>query len=270
MTATTRRAAPDAELSSAELLACWESLGLGEPPALLRIRRPGLTDADRRACSRLLSGALAGLAARGLSDGAHPTPGLAGMLRVLAHADYHLDIRFGGPTRRPVLGIGAVHGTRAVMLLSYDGAAPIQLWATESTNVAHTLLGLLGDVPAGRGNPVNIPTTTLDQALHAATDTGIWALTGQLHTRGISSTDASSLARMCTGITFGGQLGATGRYGGPDRRGPWTIGFHRARNGGYFMRLRRDHTLTVCPTNTARLRRQWTTLVNHLPHPPIT
>jgi len=124
---------------------------------------------------------------------------------------------------------------------------------------------MLGDVPAGRGPCVNIPTAVLDQAIHASADGGIWALADQLRARGISSAESSALAHMCTDVNFGGQLGVTSRYGGPDRRGPWIIGFHRHRAGGYFMQFRRSGTLTMCPTDTRSLLRQWRTLINHLP-----
>jgi hypothetical protein len=270
MTTTAPRTPPDTVvMSRTELLACWEALALGEPPTLLRLRRPGATRVAQHHADRLLAIALDSLGQRGLSHGGQPDATLARMLRTVAHADYHLDIRYSNPTgaERPVLGVGAVTAAYGVVLIGADGAGPVQLWASDATAVAPTLLGLLGDVPTGRGAPVNIPTAVLDEAAHASADSGFWALADQLRTRGISSAESSALAHMCTGAVFGGQLGATARYGGPDRRGPWIIGFHRHRDGGYFMQLRRSATLTVCPTNTPRLLRQWRTLINHLPRP---
>jgi EspG family len=269
-TITPRRTPPNTVvLSPTELLACWEALTLGEPPPLLRLRRPGLTHTTQRHATRFLATALDRLGERGLSHDGQPAAALARMLGTLAHADYHLDIRYSNPTGsgRPVLGIGAATETCGVILLSADGAGPFQLWPSTATAVAPTLLAMLGDVPAGRGPSVNIPTTVLEQAIHANPDASIWALADQLRARGISSAESSALAHMCTDVNFGGQLGATARYGGPDRRGPWIIGFHRQRAGGYFMQLRRSGTLTMCPTTTCHLLRQWRTLINHLPRP---
>jgi hypothetical protein len=273
MTTRTDRGPDTAVVSSTELLACWEALALGEPPTLLRLRRPGVTRTAHQDTDRLLSAALARLAARELSEGTRPHATLARMLRILARADYHLDLRYTHPHRSgPVLGIGAVAGAAGVVLVSTDGAGPVQLRPTDSTQVAPTLLRLLGDVTAGRGTPVNIPVTALAHATHdTAADGGVWALAEQLRTHGVSRAEAASLAHMCTGAVCGGQLGATARHPAPhgalERRGPWTIGFHRTRNGGHYMQLRRGDTLTVSPTDTRRLYHQWRTLINHLPRP---
>jgi hypothetical protein len=275
MTAWISRGPDTVVVSSTELLACWEALALGEPPTLLRLRRPGVTRTAHQDTDRLLGAALTRLAARELSDGTRPHATLARMLWILARADYHLDIRYTHPhgSGWPVLGIGAAAGAQGVVLVSTDGAGPISLCPTDSTQVAPTLLRLLGDVTAGRGTPVNIPVTALDHATHeAAEDGGVWAFADHLRTHGVSRTEAASLAHMCTGAVSGGQLGATARHPAPhgalERRGPWTIGFHRTRNGGHFMQLRRGGTLTISPTDTRRLYHQWQTLITHLPGPP--
>lgn len=259
MTVTT--APPAVRLSPTELLACWEALDLGEPPFLLRLRRPGYTETARAESQRLLDDALAGLARRGLS-GHNLT--LTGMLRAVANADYHLDIRFTGPTGdRPILGVGAVCGAHGVVLVSNDGAGPIQLLPVDGARVAGTLLGLLGPVAPGIGAPVNIPAELLDDACRNLARDSVWEVADGLRERGVPRRDATSLARMCTGIDFGGQLGATARFGGPERRGPWVVGFHRT-DSGWFVQLRRGRTVTVGPADTARLMYQWRELVENL------
>jgi hypothetical protein len=252
-------------LTPTELLASWESLDLGEPPLLLRLRRPGFTQAAQRESRLLLHRARTALAARGLSDGTRPSAALGHLLRTLAHADYHLDIRFTDPagSQRPILGLGAVAGTHGVVVTSNDGAGPLGLQAVDGSRVAATLLNLLGEVKPGIGSPVNIPAAALDDAIAATTDGGIWSLADRLRDRGISRQEASSLARMCTGISSGGQLGATARFAGPDRRGPWVVGFLLGETG-YFLQLRRGPTVTMCPTDKPRLLHQWRELVEHL------
>ncbi|MBO0877362.1 MAG: ESX secretion-associated protein EspG, partial [Pseudonocardia sp.] len=83
---------------------------------------------------------------------------------------------------------------------------------------------------------------------------------------GVPAADASSLARMCTGITAAGQLGATTRLDGArERRGRWVVGFHRARNGDC-VQLRRPAghgtaTVTIGPATREKLLAQLTELI---------
>lgn len=253
-------------LSPTELLACWEALRLGEPPVWFRLRRPGWTARDRVESDRLLRSALAGLAQRGLSDGARPAPQLARLLELINGAEYQLDIRYNNPdgSPRPILGFGAVAGFEGVVVVSNDGAGPIRLRPVDGARVAAELLGGLGKMPPGHGQAVNIPADILDDAVAGLADPGNFVeLADRLRRRGVSSHDASALARMCTGADSGGQLGATGRSGGRIVRGPWVIGFHRIQ-GRCFMQLRRGGYVTVCPADAGRLYDRWLELVAEL------
>jgi hypothetical protein len=71
---------------------------------------------------------------------------------------------------------------------------------------------------------------------------------------------------MCTGLTLGGQLGATATRNTSPRRA-WVIGFHRT-DTGYFMNLRRDNTVTLRLTDGPRLAHDWHELTGSLP--PLT
>lgn len=255
-------------VSRLELLACWTVMELGEPPIQLPVRPPGHTLDDT---ARLLRQVVADLAQRGLSDGVRPVPRLADMLTVIAHADVYLDLRYRDllGSGQSLIALGALDGALGVALVSNDhglddgppDGGSVQLLDTDSVRVAGTLLGLIGahgPISAGRGAPVNIPTDVFDDALHANRDGGLWELADRLETRGIPRSDAISLARMCGGeIRVMGQLGASG----PDGcRAPWVVGFHASDNG-WFMQLRRDSTLTVCPTDANRLLAHWHELI---------
>jgi hypothetical protein len=267
MTTTAARAV---QLSPTELLGGWTALNLGEPPSRLWLRPPGSTVEEGR---RLLAQAVNGLAGRGLSDGVRPHRGLAAMLRVIGNADHLLDLRFAdrrgsGP---PILGLGAVTGAHGVIITTYDGdealAAPLRLQAVDSTRVAATLLDLLGThgpIRPGIGAPVNIPADALDAARRKVPGNDLWALADQLRELGVPGQEARSLARMCGGPQLIGQLGATARIGGLERRGQWVIGFHSGPTG-WFMQLRRGSTITVCPTDAGRLMYQWRELIKTLP-----
>lgn len=248
-------------LDPAEFLACWLALDLGEPPFLLRMLGPTGTEEMIAESRRRHRAALAGLAARGLSDGTRPAEAVAGPLRTFAHAEYQLDIRFTGPAGRPILGLGARHGSRGVVIVSDDGAGPIELCPVDPARVDSTLLGLLGTVRPGVATPVNIAEVLLDQAAAATTDGSVWSLADQLRALGVPGGDASAVARMLGPADFGGQLGVTVRTdGGPQRRGPWVVGFVR-NPSGYVLQLRRDGTVTLAPADGTRLLRSWRELV---------
>jgi hypothetical protein len=289
-------------LSPVELLAAWEALDLGDPPFLLRLRRPAGTEAGRREAHRQLRAALAELAARGLAsrrlaDGRLTDRGLAdcgladrgladrgladygladyglaaplvGALDVLGRAPYHLDIRFAGPDGRPRLGLGAQLGARGVVVLSADGVGPVELITLDASRVPSTLISQLGPVRAGTAAPVNLPAGLLTEAAGAVPDGNPWALADRLVANGVPPVEAAAVARVCAPNDLAGQLGATsrGERGIPQRRGPWVIGFVRTASG-YFLQLRRGNTVTMGPADPARLLRHWAELVAHLPAP---
>jgi hypothetical protein len=258
---TARRAV---ELRPVELLACWEALGLGEPPFLLRLRRPAGTLEAQAATRRRLRVALRGLAERGLADpeSHQPVPPLADLVALFARSDRLLDIRFTGPAGRPTLGLGGMCGAEGAVLVSADGHGPMRLLAVDGSRVAATLLELLGPVEAGAGMPVNIPGSVFDAACAVDRDGDPWTLADELVALGVARRDAATLARMNAGIDFGGQLGVTG--GGPERRGPWVVGFVRGAGGRYFVQLRRDDTVSMGPTDAARPLRHWRELLDQL------
>jgi hypothetical protein len=253
-------------LSPCEFTACWDALDLGDTPVVLTRCGPGNGfDAARR------RDAMAALARRGLSDGLRPHPSLVEPLRLLADPDYSIDIRFGaGPT----IGLGATEDTRGVTVTMATASAdgPLRLVAGTSAPVAATLLNLLtaaGPVTPGVGRPVNIPADALDTALadvqrvRGDRSTDLWAVADRLEAAGIPRIDAASMVRMCDGMWCRGQLGATAHFGGPRRRAPWVIGFH-ATPAGWFMQLRRDSMVTICPTDTTRLLHHWHDLASGL------
>lgn len=251
------------QLEPVEFLACWEALALGEPPFLLRMRHPDGTEEQIAETRRQFSNAIAGLAERRLSDGVRPGQRLTQLLGVLARSDYQLDIRFTGQYGRPVLGLGGVAGRDGVLAVSSDGLGPITLIDMDSSRVAASLLSLPGPITPGVAPPVNIPAELLDKAIASTTDNSFWTLADRLRELGVSGQDANAVARTSSATVFGGQLGATARFGGPERRGPWVIAFHSA-GAGYFMLLRRGFTVTMGPTDANRLLLQWRELVENL------
>lgn len=252
-------------LSPVELLACWEALHLGDPPYQLRLRSPSGPLAAQQETRRVLTRALVKLAARGLSDGTHPHPELAAMLRVLAHPSHQLDIRCTGPAQDPRIGLGPITNTSGLLVTTIDdGTSPIELRPMDSSQIPGALLSLLGPITAGTAPTVNIPTEIFDQARRAVpANASMRDLGDALTDRGIDPRDSSALARMTTSLKFSGQLGVSTWREGREHRGPWVVGFVRNDTGETFLQLCRQGTITMGPADATRLHRQWRELIEH-------
>lgn len=252
-------------LRPVELLACWEALHLGDPPYQLRLRRPSGPITAQQETRRVLAEALVGLAGRGLTDGTHPHPELADMLRVLARPSYQLDIRCTGPARSPRIGLGPITNTSGVLVTTIDdGTSPIELRPIDSTRLPGALLSLVGPITAGMSRTVNIPADIFDQARRAVpANASMRDLGDALTDLGIDPRDSSALARMTTNLNFSGQLGVSTWRDGREHRGPWVVGFVRNNTGETYLQLCRQGTITMGPADATHLHRQWRELIEH-------
>ena len=244
-------------LSPLEFTACWNALGLNRPPPPLTGCGAGRGfDRPRRQL------ALAALGGRQLADDGRPRADLADALRLLAEPEYELDLRYSGPHGQ-ILGVGAVAGDRGVAVLTSEDDEQLDLAPMDGARIAPALLARLGPTRPGTGRPVTIPADALDAANRTAESGDPWELADRLEQHGVPRLEASSLVRMCAGMWCRGQLGATAHFGGPGRRAPWVIGFH-ATDAGWFMQLRRDGTVTICPSDASGLLHHWRTLVDYM------
>jgi hypothetical protein len=265
-------------LTGAEFLAAWYVLGLGESPVELRLRPPGNTIADR---DRTFDAELVRLRERGLAAmqdaGIRPRARLTSALRLLADAPLAYDLRLS----TGLIALGAVDGENGVVLGSSGVPAQrpgvahqvgeLRLVEARGPLVPAALVDVIGPIRTGRSRTVNIDGGTLDQA-HAMVDDGsVWTLADKLVELGAPRVDANALARMCTGVTGWGQIGALARGAGVERRGRWVVGFHRA-EGGDFLQLRRPTVsgrphVTIAPITADGLLAHVGALVADLPIP---
>ncbi|HEX4248163.1 MAG TPA: ESX secretion-associated protein EspG [Pseudonocardia sp.] len=244
-------------LSPLEFTACWQALDLDQaPPALTGSGAGRGFDRPRRQL------ALAALGGRQLADSGRPRADLAAALRLLAEPEYELDLRYSGPQGQ-ILGVGAVAGDRGVAVLTSEDDEQLDLAPMDAARLAPALLERLGSTHAGTGRTVHVPADALDAATRAADSGNPRELADRLEQHGVPRLEASSLVRMCEGMWCRGQLGATAHFGGPGRRAPWVIGFH-ATDAGWFVQLRRDGTVTICPSDASGLLHHWRTLVDHV------
>lgn len=176
-----------------------------------------------------------------------------------------------GKAPAELVAIGAM--AREFGVLAVRVGTELSLLPVAGPWVPSALVELIGPLDPARARPVNIPAELLDRACRAASadgaDGAMWALADRLVEYGVLPADASSLARMCTGLTAAGQLGATVRdSGGRERRGRWVVGFHRARAGDC-LQLRRptgpgQETVTIAPITADKLLGQLIALLDDL------
>jgi EspG family len=177
----------------------------------------------------------------------------------------------GADAPAELVAIGAMAGEYGVLAVRVGGE--LSLLPVSGPWVPSALVELVGPLDPARARPVNIPAELLDRACRAASADGadgeMWALADRLVEYGVLPADASSLARMCTGLTAAGQLGVTARdRGGRERRGRWVVGFHRARAGDC-LQLRRptrpgQETVTIAPITADKLLGQLIALLDDL------
>lgn len=258
-------------LTDVEFDVCWEGLNLGDVPPVPELRSPG-RDADER--RRVRSEVLAGLRQRGLADRHELANPLVGALRVLASAEYELDIRLGRPAGH-TLGLGAAEGM--VGLAAVAGALGvvvaqhgerIRMLVLDRIDVLPTLIALAAPLTPGAAHPVAVAASVFDEALAAAwTDPAGFA--DELGRRGVSRAEANAAARIFRDVRTVGQLGASGRVGPTRHRASWVVGFHETPLG-HFRQLRRPDprsgavTVTLAPIDVARLTAYATELVDQV------
>lgn len=237
-------------LSTTEFEVCWELLGLDETPWQLDPARSGITAPERQA---IVAGVIAGMQRRALGDSRGPGPAIADQLRLLAHPEWALDVRFRMDGL--VAGLAACRGSRCAFAVRHSGE--IALLTLPADAATASLSELLGTMPPGRGREVRVPAAALDGA-RAVAPQDHDRFTDELVLRGLDSADAVAFTNMCRGVDMRGQLGAsaTGGDGTRVRRAPYVVGFHRTAAGAFRQvrhRIPGGDIVTVGPTSKARM-----------------
>jgi hypothetical protein len=242
-------------LTDEEFLACWDAMALGAVPLDLELSFPA-TPAE---AETEYTAALEQLSRRGLAGSEGPGPALAESLRVLAEAPIALDLRLSDG----LVVLGAIDGEQGVVLVVDAEHEPgLYLLPVAGTRVAATLVRLAGPLEPDDIEAVTLPSDVLDAARREVPGLAFWTFAGRLVARGVPESDAHTLALMLTGITSGGQLGATARVDGAQVPSSWVLAFHRCAAGAV-MQLRqplsrgRDRVTfaPICPEGLlARLR----------------
>jgi hypothetical protein len=251
----------EVRLSTVEVEACFELLGLGEPPPSLQLPSPGRTLPERQ---NHLDAVLLGLRRRGLADRNRPSEELAGPLRVLARPDRQLDLRIHSPHGELVAIAAAARRNGALAVRQGD---QMTIGTVRRTALVPAVVGLIGPMTPGPGATVNVPADLFEEAWETATDRHPASLVDRLTEMGIPRRDVSSLIHMCRGTGALGQIGAVHYDGRSARPSPWVIGFHRT-DAGYYLLLRKPSayggaTVTIRPLDAPRLAQLAEELLNN-------
>ncbi|MBC6446739.1 ESX secretion-associated protein EspG [Actinokineospora xionganensis] len=234
-------------LSTLEFDVLWESERLPGRHVALDVPSPGRTHTERR---ELVAAAFAGLEQRGLAEAGRAAPELADSLSLLAHAPVTVDSWVW--TDHEITALSVASGDQG-MLAVVDGGE-VWLIPARGTAMAEAAVSIAGDVAAGPGRSVSLPTDILTKSDHADPQLMINALTEH----GVSLSDAQMLGSMVTGMTTRGQFGAERAQRGRRRdRAERVVAFHDTDAGRYLYLTRpsADGRLwsTITPADNARL-----------------
>ena len=213
-------------LAAAEFDVARDLLDLGRNPAVLELLSPGPTDVER---ARVVRGAMASMAARGLFADGGFVPTLVDDLRTVITPELQQDLVVAPPSRQRAL-VGHRAGRAVLATRIDDDVALVRLRPAEA---ADALVELLGDVVPGTGPTVRIPVGVLADAVRSTGDDAD-RFVPELLRRGCSGAEAD-LDRRMGEIDGMAQLGA-GRRGPDPCRAPAVLLVHSTAEGCFYQR----------------------------------
>ncbi|MDQ3402439.1 MAG: ESX secretion-associated protein EspG [Actinomycetota bacterium] len=237
-------------LSALEFDVLWESERLPAKHVAVQVPSPGRTHTER---AELVASAMATLARRGLVEGRRAVPELSDMLSLLAHPQISVDSWVW--TDHEIAALAVASGDQG--LLGVVDGEEVWLIPARVTALAEAAVSIAGDVPAGPGRSVSLPTDVLTDA-DAASKGETQAMITTLNAAGVSLSDAQVLASMCVGMNVRGQFGAERvRRGGGKQRAGRIVAFHDTADGRYLYLARPSNDgrmwSTITPADNARL-----------------
>jgi len=248
-------------LSTLEFDVLWERERLPRKHEALGVPSPGKTHTER---AQLVAETLDALKHRGLSDGERATPELADQLSLLAHPQVAIDSWVF--TDHRISSLAVLSGTTA-LLAAIDGPE-VWLIPARETGLAEAAVSVAGEMPAGPGHSVSLPTDALLAADKEAKGLPR-ELVGALTRRGIAASDAKTLAAMVDGMSLRGQFGAT-RQQRDQRmvRADRVVAFHDTELGRYVYLAKTNSDgrmwTTITPADNQRLAMWVTELLDEI------
>jgi hypothetical protein len=213
-------------LSRLEFDVLWEYEKLPPKHEAITVPSPGRTHTERR---RLVAEAFAGLEERGLVDRERATPELVDKLNLLAYPQLAIDTWVW--TDHRISSLAVVSGS-AALLAAIDGD---QVWLipARETAIAEAAVSVAGDVVAGPGLSVSVPTDVLTAA-DAEARGDVREFAAALVRAGVAGPDAKTMADMVRDMDVRGQFCVT-RMQRDQRmvRADRVVAFHDTPRGRY-------------------------------------
>ncbi|MGQ0840349.1 ESX secretion-associated protein EspG [Actinokineospora sp.] len=237
-------------LSTLEFDVLWAAERLPRRHVALDVASPGRTHTER---AELVAAAFGTLEERGLAEGTRAVPELADRLSLLAHPRLSIDSWVW--TDHEIAALAVVSGDEG-MLAVVDGDE-VWLIPARATAIAEAAVSIAGDVQAGTGRSVSLPTDVL-VAADAGSGGEPHAMVTTLRESGVVLRDAQALAAMFTGMGSRGQLGVERTQRDQRRkRADRVVAFHDTAAGRYLYLARPSNDgrmwSTVTPADNARL-----------------
>jgi ESX secretion-associated protein EspG len=237
-------------LSKLEFDVLWEHEKLPPKHEALTVPSPGRTHTERRS---LVAQAFDGLERRGLAKRDRAVPELADWLSLLAHPQLAIDSWVW--TDHRISSLAVVAGNSA-LLAAVDGP-DVWLIPARETAIAEAAVSVAGDVVAGPGLSVSMPTDVLTAADVEARGNHR-ELSAALMRRGIASHYAKTVGTMVGEMNVRGQFCVT-RVQRDQRmsRADRVVAFHDTPRGRYVHLARPNNDgrmwSTITPADTRRL-----------------
>ncbi|MGH3435016.1 MAG: ESX secretion-associated protein EspG [Sciscionella sp.] len=213
-------------LSALEFDVLWESERLPRRHVALDVPSPGRTHTER---DEMVGESWESLRERGLVDARRVEAEIAEDLALLAAPSVAIDAWVW--TDHVISALAASSGTRAVLAV-VDGDE-VWLIPARDSSLAEAAISIAGQVPAGRGHSVRLPSDVLrDADIEADGDPA--RLITCLDSRGITLSDAQVAVGMLAEASLRGQFGVQRRHrDGRVRRAERVVAFHDTAEGRY-------------------------------------
>jgi hypothetical protein len=232
-------------LSHLEFDLLWTDLDLGELPYPLDVPSHGYTMAERE---ELGGQVFESLDAAGLIDGEEISRELGEWLALLGRPALSVDaLLIGEVPLRLLAAAGRRHGVLAVL-----DAAELALRPIAPGELVDAVAAVIGDAPAGRGEPVRLPRETFSAAMNAFATKGHEGFEWELSRAGVTGREVRALSTLVGARrTCSGQLGANG----PGGRSP-VLAWFDTEAGRYLAAVEAvagDRWVTLAPADGHRL-----------------
>lgn len=238
------------KLSTLEFDVLWERERLPRRHEAIAVPSPGKTHSER---ARLVTKALAELAARGLTVHDRAAGALLDRLELLARPQVSIDSWVWSD--REIRALTAASGDQAV--LAVVEGDEVWLIPSRDTAIAESAVSICGEAPAGPGLSVSVPTDVLVAADGEAGGDSR-ELSAALIRRGVPNNDAKTLGLMVDGMDLRGQFCVNRvRRDGRLARAERVVAFHDTAQGRYAHLAKPNNDgrtwSTVTPADNRRL-----------------